>query len=385
MASVLVVGGTGQTGPLIVRALLERGHEVVVLHGGEHERADSPDVQHLHADVHFVESLAPALAGREFDVVVATYGRSHVLAETLVGRTSRVVMVTGAAYAFSEPCDPRWGPLGLTTADEDSPFSNDPNVNPLSVSVRKGEQRLLAHHDDGDYEVTILRYSMVYGPDPLQGNDWSIVRRVIDGRRHFLLPDGGLAVVSRVYRDNAAHAVMLAVDHPQQASGQVYNVSDDLPMLTVGQIVDATARALGHAWELVDVPYALVEPLYRTIGGYHRVVDISKIKAELGYRDVVEPAEAIERAAHWWAAHPLERGGALEQRIADKFDYEAEDRLIGEYQRSVREWTERLGEPPPRFHPYRHPAQPGDQWSDSTAGRIVPRGVTARPYDVWTA
>ena len=41
---VLVVGGTGPSGPHVVQGLLERGHDVTILHRGVHEPAGLPDV-----------------------------------------------------------------------------------------------------------------------------------------------------------------------------------------------------------------------------------------------------------------------------------------------------------------------------------------------------
>jgi nucleoside-diphosphate-sugar epimerase len=50
---VLVVGGTGTSGPLIVNGLCEQGHHVTVLHTGRHEVDTLPPVSvvpHIHAD-----------------------------------------------------------------------------------------------------------------------------------------------------------------------------------------------------------------------------------------------------------------------------------------------------------------------------------------------
>ena len=84
----LVVGGTGPTGPFLVNGLLHRGYAVTMLHRGTHEIPEIPPaVEHLHADPHFRETLDAALAGRSFDLVIATYGRIRFVAEALVGKT----------------------------------------------------------------------------------------------------------------------------------------------------------------------------------------------------------------------------------------------------------------------------------------------------------
>src|ERR1039457_1193272 len=47
---VLILGGTGLTGPFVARRLYGLGHEVTVFHRGEHE-AQMPDgVRHIHGD-----------------------------------------------------------------------------------------------------------------------------------------------------------------------------------------------------------------------------------------------------------------------------------------------------------------------------------------------
>ena len=50
---VLVIGGTGPTGPHIVNGLVARDHRVTILHTGRHEVAALPPpelVPHIHAD-----------------------------------------------------------------------------------------------------------------------------------------------------------------------------------------------------------------------------------------------------------------------------------------------------------------------------------------------
>ena len=54
----LVVGGTGPTGPFIVKGLLQRGYEVSIFHRGNHEVEEiPPEVEHIHGDPHFRETI----------------------------------------------------------------------------------------------------------------------------------------------------------------------------------------------------------------------------------------------------------------------------------------------------------------------------------------
>src|ERR1044071_5061514 len=110
----LVIGGTGPSGPYIVNGLLERGFEVTILHGGQHEVEFIQPVEHIHTGTHFADTLRPALEGRSLDVVIATYGRMRIIAELLQGKTARFIGAGGSAV-YAPHDDPRWGALGPPT------------------------------------------------------------------------------------------------------------------------------------------------------------------------------------------------------------------------------------------------------------------------------
>src|SRR3989304_6331601 len=87
----LVIGGTGPTGPYVVAGLLERGYQVAVLHRGTHEVDLPSEVEHIHGDPHFTETLEQALGRRTFDLVVAMYGRLRITAPAMRQRGGRVI------------------------------------------------------------------------------------------------------------------------------------------------------------------------------------------------------------------------------------------------------------------------------------------------------
>jgi dTDP-D-glucose 4,6-dehydratase len=178
------------------------------------------------------------------------------------------------------------------------------------------------------------------------------VRRALDRRPHIVLADGGLTLDTRGYVDNLAHAVLLAVDQPGASAGQAYNCGDER-MLTLRQLVEWIGRILGHEWDIVPVPCEVAlpaHPLLMHIASHHRVLDLTKIRTELGYRDVVSPEEALQRTVEWLVAHRPEAGGVEETILQDPFDYEAEDRLV----RMQREAIERM-----RAIPYANRPGPG--------------------------
>ena len=80
----LVIGGTGPTGHYMVNGLLDRGYQVAMLHSGKLEIPEIPDgVEHLHTDAYNRVALEETLAGREFELTVANYGRLRAIAALL--------------------------------------------------------------------------------------------------------------------------------------------------------------------------------------------------------------------------------------------------------------------------------------------------------------
>jgi hypothetical protein len=133
---------------------------------------------------------------------------------------------------------------------------------------------------------------------------------------------------------NLAHAVLLGIEKPDAAAGKVFNAADE-EVLTIRQVVELIAAALGHELELVSMPYDLAipaRPLLAQPLPTHRVLDLSRLKTVLGYRDVVPAREAVAITAKWLAANPLQPGAQEEIVLTDPFDYAAEDQLIDAWQ-----------------------------------------------------
>jgi hypothetical protein len=79
------------------------------------------------------------------------------------------------------------------------------------------------------------------------------------------------------------------------------------------------------------MPYDLARPAWPLLAQplpTHRVLDLGRLRRELGYRDLVPARQAIGTTARWLAEHPPERGSQEEMVLTDPFDYAAEDRLI---------------------------------------------------------
>ena len=363
---VLVVGGTGPTGPPIVSGLLGAGHSVTVLHTGRHEVDLGSDVEHVHADPHFAEPLEAALIGRRFDVVLGMYGRLAVVADAVRDRTDAFIGVTALFYrgwvddvlhsdeTASTITKARYRDLVVPTA-ETEPFGANAGDR-FSAKAVAAEQLVLGHHRDGTYRSAILRFPRIYGPRQPIPREWSIIRRLLDGRRHVLVPDGGLLLESRAYSENAARFVLAAVAHLDAAAGEVFNVSD-ARTLSLREWILAIAAAMRRDVELVSVPLeaaVLTFPYSKgpfTMG--HRVLSVDKARRLLDLGELTSPAEGLARTVSWLLDHPVREHD--ETFLNDPFDYQGEDRLIEAIAGSREGLLELAGSSYRYQHVYRHP------------------------------
>ena len=323
-----MVGGTGPTGPYIVNGLIARGYQLTILHRGSHEVDDTPpEVEHIHTDPFDMSCLEQALAGRTFNLCVATYGRLRAIAQVMADKCERFISAGGApAYVgYMNPQLAGPGGLGVPLYESD-PLVTRAGQDEKGWRIVRTEQALF----DTIAGATHFRYPYVYGRYQLVPREWLIVRRLLDGRRRIILPDGGLTLHSFGYAENIAHALLLAVDNPAASKGKIYNVADTR-VLTLHQVVSTIAAHMGKDVELVNMPWELAipsRPLVMQPQTSHRVQDVSALRYDLGYTDKVEPHQALRDTVDWLLANRPQPGGVEEMVLEDPFDYAAEDQLI---------------------------------------------------------
>ena len=185
--------------------------------------------------------------------------------------------------------------------------------------------------------------------------EWSIIRRILDRRRQIIVPDSGWQLERPTYAENAAHAILLAIDQPEICAGRTYNVGDET-VLTFRDLIRIIAQTLNWELEQVSIPYPLAQPArFYCPRPHHAVLDITRIKTELGYRDVVPQQEAIEQTVRYYVQHP-----PTERELRDPFDYALEDRLIQDYQEAATRIREHYSMGYRFVHIYDHPSRPGE-------------------------
>src|SRR5262245_470936 len=125
---ILMIGGTGFIGAHVLRCLLDRGHEVMVLHRGETETSLPPETRQIFGDRHALQSFAGTF--RQFspqvtlDIIPYSEQDALMLIQIMRGISERVVAISSQdvyrAYGLFTRLEP--GLLEATPYDEDAPL-----------------------------------------------------------------------------------------------------------------------------------------------------------------------------------------------------------------------------------------------------------------------
>jgi len=339
---VLVIGGTGFSGPHVVRCLCQLGHDVTLFHRGQ-TQADLPDgIRHVYGDrQHLAESAdklrrsAPELV---LDMIPFGAQDAWSVLSTFKGVARRVVALSSQDVyrAYGRLIGIEGGALEPIPIREDAPLRT--RLFPYRDRARGSDQssyhyeKILAERlymSEPELPGTILRLPMVYGPRDPQHRLFEYLKRMDDGRAAILLVEGMARWRwTKGYVENVAAAVALAVVH-ERAEGRVYNVGER-ETLSEAEWVRAIGRAAGWEGEVVVVPGHLQDGRVEapqhlvpdTDTDQHLVVDSTRIRQELGYVEEVSPEEALRRAVAWERGHPPERIDPA------AFDYPAEDAFL---------------------------------------------------------
>jgi nucleoside-diphosphate-sugar epimerase len=338
---ILIIGGTRYMGPLVIRALSNEGHEILVFHRGQTSMSLPGGVKEILGDRRPLAPFAAALQRFEPDIVLDMIPMSEQDAQEIMstfrGIAQRVVAISSQDVyrAFGRVNNKESGPVEPGPITEDSPLRE--NLYPYRGQAPRNEdqkqwmddydkilvERVVMGHPE--LPGTILRLPAVYGPGDYQHRMFAWLKRMDDNRPAILLSEKEAQWRwTHGYVENVTDAIALAVTD-QRASGRIYNVGEPF-VLTMAERIRKIGEAAGWNGHIVLVPHnKLPEPLRWGINSEQDiVVDSSRIRRDLGYTEQVAPDEAFRRTIDWERANPPA------QIDPQDFDYAAEDTILTE-------------------------------------------------------
>ena len=306
---ILVIGGTLFLGRGIVRALLERGHEVTILHRGRSNPFAGRTAE-VHCDRNDTDAIATILRDGNYDAVFdnvydwqrgTTAPQVEAAARACGDRLQRYIYTSSVA-AYGDGLD----------RDEDDSLAPDDSTDQYSLNKAQTERMLLGMHAESGFPAVTLRPPYIYGPEnPFEREQffWDRLLR----NRPILVPGDGSRLMQFVFRDDYVHAAMLALE-TDAAVGRAYNVAHAEPV-TQRELIKALAAAAGvearivcvERETLVELGGQVFEPPFYFAQYYDMppiTQKIDRARRELGFEPVAFAA-GLRQTFEWYQS--LER------------------------------------------------------------------------------
>lgn len=324
MGSVLVIGGAGYIGSHAVKALHERGGDVIVYDNltAGHRSAARFASAFADGDIQDRERLRETLRRHEVEAVIhfaawASVGDSvrdpigyyHTnvkgtltVLEAMAAEQVKHLVFSSTAAVFGNPVE--------------TPITEEHPQQPINAygETKLAVERALPHYETAyGIRSIVLRYFNAAGADPggELGEDhdpeYHVIPRAIDaalGRGTFQIygtdydtPDG-TCIRDYIHVTDLASAHLLALDAlANGAASTRYNLGNGTPT-SVRQVVDSVGRVVGRPVPATVAPRRPGDPavLYASS---------ARIKRELGWAPQYEALDTIvATAARWRGLHP---------------------------------------------------------------------------------
>jgi nucleoside-diphosphate-sugar epimerase len=252
---VLVTGGTSLLGAAVAGRLVARGDNVVSLQRGD---ASGPWLQ-SRGDVRDAEAVSRAVRGADAVIhlaaKVSVTGAWEEFESTNLGGTQHVVDAcrTHGVRRLVHVSSPSVAHIGQPLVGVDAEAADPDGAHGNYARSKALAERLALGAADDALAVVAVRPHLVWGPGDTQlvGR---IVERAASGR--LVVIDGGTALIDTTYIDNAADALVAALDRAEDVSGEAFVVSNGEPR-TVAELLARMCRAAGVPGPTRSVPRAV--------------------------------------------------------------------------------------------------------------------------------
>jgi 2'-hydroxyisoflavone reductase len=323
VSRVLVIGGTLFIGRALVRLLLERGHEVTILHRGRQNPFKS-QTEEIHCDRNNTPEIANALKDAKFELIfdnVYDWQRGTTAAHIEAAATACGPELQ--RYVFMSSCAAYGSGLNLT---EDAPLAPPDDRDQYCRNKADSERLLFRLHQENGFPAVTLRPPYVYGPENPFYREAFFWDRLTTARP-VIVPGDGTRLMQFILATDLAQAAIQAADSPI-AAGRAYNIANS-EAVTQTALVESIAAAAGCEADIRYVPRERIEalggnvfapPLY--FGQYFDLPpiteNIERARQDLGFKPT--PFEDGLKQAWEWYSSQVDRPPP---------DFSFDDKLLG--------------------------------------------------------
>lgn len=255
---VLVTGATSMIGAAVVDLLLARGDDVTVM---QRHASDRSDVTEVLGDIVDRAAVDRALVRRHIDGVVhlaakvGVTGRWSAFEAVNIHGTRTLIDAAQSAGVkrFVHISTPSVAHTGDALVGAGAEAAQPDHVQGHYARSKAIAEQMALAQNSGTFHLVALRPHLVWGP-----GDTQLVQRIIERAEagRLALVGSGLALIDTTYVDNAASAMVAALDRAPDVAGRAFVISNGQPR-TVAEIIHRILVAAGLPPEVKHVPAAV--------------------------------------------------------------------------------------------------------------------------------
>ena len=278
----LVTGGAGFIGSNLVDALLDMGHEVVVIDNEYSDAHDhlywNDDADNYKYDIRDYENTRPLYDGVDYVFHIAAEARIQPAILNPIGAIS--INSVGTCTVLQCAREAKVKKLMYSSTSAAYGMNSQPNVetqpddclNPYSISKVNGEKLCKMYTDLFGLDTVIFRYFNVYGErQPVRGQYAPVIgiflRQLASGELLTIVGDGQQRRDFTYVKDIVNANIMAAISNAdKEAYGQVYNVGSGINY-SINEVASMISKDVKHISPRVGearISLANVDKIYET-------------------------------------------------------------------------------------------------------------------------